>query len=173
MKVSRRHCVGWIGAAVVLAPSVNAAADPCLGPTGREDPADDAEPLSSSVLLAPLAVGSAIGSWRVERFGRLHAGAVSVELTDVAGESFHIDICARDDGAGAPVPPARTDRCDLFVANEGGGSDPTPEAHGLAAMALAELVRSHEHRVDLRELLTLRARLARHGREVVRRCVEG
>lgn len=172
MKVSRRHCVGWIGAAVVLAPSVNAAADPLLGPTG-EEPACDGEPLSSSLLLAPLSVGSAIGAWRVERFGRLHAGAVSVELSGATGESFHIDICARDDGAGAPVPPARTDRCDLFVANEGGGSDPTPEAHGLAAMALAEVVRTHEHRVDLRELLTLRARLAHHGSEVVRRCVEG
>jgi hypothetical protein len=40
-------------------------------------------------------------------------------------------------------------------------------------MALAEVVRAHEHRVDLRELLTLRVRLAHHGSEVVRRCVEG
>jgi hypothetical protein len=94
-----------------------------------------------------------------------------VQLSGVDGEKFHIDICARDEGPGAPVPPARTDLCDLFVANEGAGSDPTKEDQGLAAMALAEVIRSHEHRVDLNGLLTLAARLDLHRDCVVRRCV--
>ena len=172
MKVSRRQCVGWIGATVALAPTVAAAS------AGREVPEEPTEPacaavLSASVLLHPLVIGSQIGSWRIEGLGQLHAGAVSVQLSGVDGEKFHIDICARDDVPGAPVPPARTDLCDLFVANEGAGSDPTKEDQGLAAMALAEVIRSHEHRVVLHGLLTLRARLEFHGDCVVRRCVEG
>jgi hypothetical protein len=129
--------------------------------------------LSAAALLSPLALGSSIGSWRIVGLGQLHAGAVSVQLSGVDEEKFHIDICARDDVPGAPVPPARTDLCDLFVANEGAGSDPTNEDQGLAAMALAEVIRSHEHRIDLRGLLTLRARLQLHGDSVLRRCVEG
>ncbi len=172
MKVSRRQCVGWIGATVALAPTVVAASE------HRAVPEDTSEPscapvLSASALLHPLALGSAIGSWRIEGLGQLHAGAVSVELSGVDGERFHIDVCSRDDLPGAPVPPARTDLCDLFVANEGAGSDPTKEDHGLAAMAIAEVIRSHEHRVDLSGLLTLRTRLELHGDSVVRRCVEG
>ena len=174
MNVSRRELVGWLGAAAVLAPSLEAGAAPSTrGAIDREERDEPpAALISASSLLAPLAIGSQIGAWRIERFGGLHAGAVSVDLSDRRGERFHIDICLRDDSAGAAVPPARTDRCDLFVANEGAGSDPTDEEFGLAAMALAELVRAHEHRMDLGGLLTLRERLAHHGDEVRRR-VEG
>jgi len=105
--------------------------------------------------------------------GHLNAGAVSVQLSGDDGELFYVDICARDRGHNAPVAPASTDLCDLFVANEGSGHDPTIENQGLAAMALAEVVRSNERDVDMNGMLTLTARLENHGDSVVRRCVEG
>ena len=174
MKVSRRQCVGFIGASVALAPAIaTAASAPRSATLVNESAQSSALVLSASSLLSPLAVGSDIGHWRVEYMGRLHAGALSVQLSKASGERCFIDICARDQSIGAPVPPARTDLCDLFVANEGTGRDTTIEDQGLAAMALAEVVRSHEHGVDLQGLLTLRARLANHGNNVVRRFVEG
>lgn len=168
MKVSRRHMVGWMGAAAVAVPSLASAGTPNRWDSPEEAAAVPA--LSAADLLAPLAVGSQLATWRIERLGRLFAGAVSVELSDASGERFIVDICARDSGVGAAEPPARTERCDLFVANEGSGHDPTHEDHGLAAMALAEIVRSHEHHADLSGLLTLQSRLALHGDEVVRGC---
>ena len=172
MKVSRRELVGWLGAAAVLAPSVATASTPSSQVPVDGPRESGPSSLHASQLLAPLSVGSQIGGWRLEQLGKLQAGAVGVDLSDAHGNRFHIDICRRDDGLGAAIPPARTDRCDLFVANEGTGGDPTDESAGLAAMALAEVVRAHEHRVVLDELLTLRDRLARHG-EDVRRRVEG
>ena len=174
MKVSRRQCVALVGASAALVPTIAAAASVQRSATLVGEPeTSPALVLSASSLLAPLAVGSHLGRWRVENMGRFHAGAVSVQLSNASGQRYFVDICARDYGMGAPIPPARTDLCDLFVANEGSGHDPTIEDQGLAAMALAGVLRSNEHSADLRGLLTLRNRLANHGDCVVRRCVEG
>ncbi|MFW5740114.1 MAG: hypothetical protein ACOC1F_07090 [Myxococcota bacterium] len=171
MKATRRELVGWLGATALVAPSLVTASPAVAGPA--HEPARDPARLSAGDLLAPLAIGSQIGAWTVVRFGALHAGAVGVELRGPAGDAFHIDICARDTTLGSPSAPASTDRCELFVANEGSGHDPTQEQQGLAAMALAEIVRTHEHQLDLSGLLTLRERLTRYGDDVVRTCVEG
>ena len=170
MKASRREVVGWLGAATLVVPTLGSA------PAAAAAPSRDADPiprvLSAADLLAPLQPGASLGSCTLLRFGTLHAGAVSVEISTPDAAPFFIDICARDDGPGAPAPPARTSRCDLFLANEGSGTDPTHETQGLAAMALAEIIQTNEHRADLRGLLTLRQRLDRHRSEVVRSCVE-
>lgn len=170
MKATRREVVGWLGVAALVPPSV-AAARPAAAALPEQRGSE--RPVSAADLLAPLTVGAQLGEWTVVGMGVLHAGAVGVDLATARGDVFHIDICARDGGLGAPTPPAATDRCELFVANEGKGQDPTRESHGLAAMALAEIVRTQEHRVDLRGLRTLRERLAHHGEEVVRTCVQG
>jgi hypothetical protein len=168
MKVSRRQCVGWLGATVALAPVAVASVQ--NGET-QSEVSDCCDSLTAAALLSPLVVGSSIGRWQITALGALHAGAVSVQLSGLDGQLFHIDICARDDAPGAPEPPAHTDHCDLFIANEGKGNDPTVEDQGLAAMALAEVIRTHENTTDLHGLMTLRARLDLHGANVVRRCV--
>ena len=170
MKATRREVVGWLGVAALVPPLVTAAR-----PAAAALPVQPniKPPLNAADLLAPLTVGARLGEWTVVGMGVLHAGAVGVDLATEQGDVFHIDICGRDGSIGAPTAPAATDRCELFVANEGKGQDPTRESHGLAAMALAEIVRTHEHQVDLRGLRTLRERLAYHGNEVVRTCVQG
>jgi hypothetical protein len=98
----------------------------------------------------------------VQAIGPVHAGAVTVRLGDADGEPFCVDICAHDAGHGALVGPARTARYDLFLANEGNGAQATKEDHGRAAMALAEIIRTNEHGVELQGMLTLRDRLRLH-----------
>jgi hypothetical protein len=170
MMISRRHCLGFLGAGMVLAPTMSAVAHSSVTTTRKQN-AEKAggASLCASELLAPLTVGSSLGDWRIERLGTLHAGAVGVVMSDSTGERFQVDICARDRGSEAPCAPAHTQLCELFVANGGKGKDPTSERQGLAAMALAEVVKSNEYRVDLKELLTLRVRLARYDHHVVRR----
>ncbi len=80
-------------------------------------------------------------------------------MSDALGQRFQIDICARDDEPGADRGPGRTERFDLIVANRGDGSTSTHEDHGLAAMALAEVVRANEQVVDASVFRTLRQRL--------------
>lgn len=167
MMISRRHCLGIVGAGLVLVPTASDAA--FLLPSNDVAKGAEDKPLCASELLAPLEVGSMIGTWRIEKFGSLHAGALGVVLSDAQGQRFQVDICARDKDIGAPSAPAHTERCDLFIANGGKGNDPTSETQGLAAMTLAEVIKSHEHRTDLKGLLTLRRRLAHHGNQVVRR----
>jgi hypothetical protein len=123
---------------------------------------------SGSALVAPLVAGSVLGSWRVVRSFSLRAGAVSLELKDASDRPFYLDICKRDRRPSAPKPPASTDLYDIFVANEGDGSATTVEDHGLAAMAVAEVVRANEHSVTVAGMLTLRERLRRHPDQVMR-----
>jgi hypothetical protein len=93
---------------------------------------------------------------------------MTVGLVDGSGVAFCLDLCAHDDRVVAPVPPARSQRFDIFLANQGRGADPTYEDHGLAAMALAEIVRANENGVDPKGMLTLGQRLERYPNEIVR-----
>ncbi|HPY17207.1 MAG TPA: hypothetical protein PLM08_06000, partial [Polyangiaceae bacterium] len=93
MKVSRRQCVGWLGATVALAPVAVASVQ--NGET-QSEVSDCCDSLTAAALLSPLVVGSSIGRWQITALGALHAGAVSVQLSGLDGQLFHIDICARD-----------------------------------------------------------------------------
>ena len=159
-----------VGVAALLAPAASARAQgaPRVAarvPTREAQPTDDA---SGAPLVAPVKEGSVLGPWRVVEVGSVQAGALTLTLLDGSGRTFFLDVCRRDDGLGAPVPPARTDMFDIFVANEGDGLSPTLEDHGLAAMALAEVVRANEHAVQVSDILTLRERLRRHRSRISR-----
>lgn len=180
-RVSRRWVVGALGAgaAAAVAPVASAAVGKRLAHTrgapasAKEAPlaAAQAEALAKQVappspeqrvadrLVAPLAPGASLASWRVERVEPLAGGAVSVVFSDEAGVQFQVDVCARD-GAAAPRGPAQTTYFDLYVANTGDGTTDTVESHGLCAMALAELVRSNESTVDRSGFRTLNDRAA-------------
>jgi hypothetical protein len=122
--------------------------------------------LPSTELIAPLAAGSALGSWRIERVVPLQDGALSVILVGREGPSFQLDVCALDPAPDAMRGPARTERFEVFVANGGDGATGTHEDHGLCAMALAEVVRANEARVSRAGFLSLRERLARRAARV-------
>jgi hypothetical protein len=166
--VSRRQLMGLLGVAAVAIPARHAWARGAPVARREQQPALPPHLHASCALLAPLSAGSSLGPWVVEGSTPVHAGAVTVAMRDRAGNRFFVDICARDRGPGAPGAPAATERYELFLANEGGGSDPTFEDHGRAAMALAEVIRANENTAGLQGLLTLRQRLLRHAAEVGR-----
>ncbi|MEZ4220102.1 MAG: hypothetical protein R3B13_04165 [Polyangiaceae bacterium] len=109
-------------------------------------------------LLRPLAAGSRLGAWHVQEVLPLTDGAVSVLLRDEAGSEFQLDVCARDPGASAP---GQSEHFAVFVVNRGDGAVPTHESHGLAAMALADVIRGNEAGVDRSGFLSVAARAQR------------
>lgn len=160
-KLTRRQMVGMVGAAAALVSAGTAhAAAPSASPTLAEPVAP------TSALLAPLAAGVSLGPYTVIGIVGARAGALTVGLQTASALRFYLDVCLRDDTG--PVPPARTERCDVFVANEGDGELPTAEEQGLAAMAVAEVVRANENACDLTGLMTHRARLSAFGDKVLR-----
>ncbi len=168
-EVTRRRMLALVGAAAaaVAAPAV-AGAEPRqhLEENLVQDGAP-VEPEDASVLVAPLAPGTHLGVWVVTGVGALRHGALTVALSTGDGAQFYLDVCARDNGLRAHAPPARSERFDVFLSNHGNGAEPTVEGQGLAAMALAEIVRANENRVRFAGFLTLRERLQRFPDEVV------
>ena len=165
LEVSRRRMLALVGASAVAVP-VAANASPV--PVELDDPAPQDEQVDASALLAPLTAGATLGGWLVTGITGVRYGALTVAVSDAAGATFYLDVCARDQGLGAHAPPARSEKYDVFLSNHGTGADPTFEDHGLAAMALAEILRANENRVQPEGFLTLRERLARFPDEVVR-----
>lgn len=167
-EVSRRFVVGALGvgaaaAAATAATGVavgaiqhpRAAAVPqpqhgSPGPGSSEPETANVDPAVQQAdrLVAPLAPGHRLGRWTVQQILPVQNGAASVVLADASGEHFQLDICARDPSASAQKGPGRSERFEIFLANSGNGSKATFEDHGLAAMALAEVIRANEHHVD-------------------------
>jgi hypothetical protein len=104
------------------------------------------------------------GEYRVVAVTPVRYGAFAALLqSDERGDRFYVDIMKRDDAPDAPRGPGRTERFDLFVANDGTGSVPTEESHGLATMALAEALRPLEGSLAVEGLVTWRERLETFG----------
>ena len=171
LAVSRRRMLALVGASAVAVPAL-ANAKPFRPhdeePSASPDVAEEEGVGDASDLLAPLTTGSMLGAWHVTGLSEVRHGALTVRLSDAAGATFYLDVCARDVGLGAHAPPARSECYDIYLSNHGKGADPTVEDHGLAAMALSEILRANENRVRLDGFLTLRERLARFPDEVVR-----
>jgi hypothetical protein len=161
-ELSRRSLVGAIGAGAAIAAAgiaSRASASVAANASGAALPASS-EPVEMRAdwLVAPLVAGSSLGAWEVVEVLPLTDGALSVVMRDARGERFQLDVCARDDSPGAPRSPGASERLQIFVANVGDGARATFEDHGLAAMALAEIVRANEAGRDLTGFGTLGAR---------------
>ncbi len=171
--VSRRVVMGAIGvgaAGVALAERVPLAQGPAdakgAAPDREQARGDAPEALAQACLLvSPLETGSSLGRWTVEKVLPVEHGAASVVLSDAQGRRFQLDVCARDDREEASRAPGQSELFEVFLANHGDGETSTLEEHGLAAMALAELIRANEHHVERTAFQTLRQRVeARHAR---------
>ncbi len=145
--VSRREALGALG--------VGAAA---VAGTGLPTVAIAAPKRASAhSLLTPLAQGSRLGSWIVDEVHPVEAGCMSVVLRDHrGGEPFQLDVCARDSANSAPRGPGVTEHFSVYVSNNGDGALGTVENQGLAAMALADVIRGNEAHVDRAPFRTLR-----------------
>lgn len=171
-EVSRRFVVGalGIGAATAAAGAAIGMIDaPARASTARsasggpEEPAiaDEQALAEARTLLAPLAPGDRLDRWTVERILPVEDGAASVVLSDESGQRFQLDICKRDTAASSPAGPGRSQHFEVFLANSGDGSKATFEDHGLAAMALAEVIRTNEQGIDRTPFSTQARRAAK------------
>lgn len=177
-EVSRRFVVGALGAgaALTVARVVDArpgamgrgpggtdadAGGPGVAPSGKALVATEARRLEA--LVTPLTAGSRLGVWQVEQMMSAQAGSLSLIMLGVDGERFQLDVCARDTSAGAAASPGNTEHFQIFVANTGDGATSTLEAQGLAAMALADVIRGNEQAFDRAAFVTLATRNSQVG----------
>ncbi|MCA9642698.1 MAG: hypothetical protein H6718_26565 [Polyangiaceae bacterium] len=169
-KVSRREAAQALGlgaaASVALVSGMgNAApASPTVVSAGAStvNPEDTSEGVSSTAhmgfqLVAPLTAGSQLGRWKVAGVLPLREGAVSVVMAHGNDERFQLDVVARGDQRA----PGESEFFQVMVVNRGDGATTTREEEGLAAMALADVIRANEHAVDRSGFLTLEQRAKR------------
>jgi hypothetical protein len=164
--LSRRSMLSLLGTGVVVAPSV-ARASTSSGAAGAiavELPAGAAAP-SVHPILSPLRVGARVAGCRIESIAAPAHGAIGLHLVDTAGQAFGLEVCARDPQVAAP---GEARHHQVFVVNEGDGSQPTHEEHGLAAMTVAALVADNEGDGPAPGMLPLQERLALHGAAITR-----
>ncbi len=155
-----------LGAGAVLVP---ATARAYAAGVGNALAAPTASATSAAVAtvepLAVLASGTRLAACTVLSVGSLEHGAVAVTLVDPVGTKFGLEVCARSAVSSAP---GRSERFEVFIANEGDGATPTHETHGVSAMALADFLAAHEATIDSAGFLTLEQRLDNHGGYVLR-----
>lgn len=101
-----------------------------------------------------LPVGLAAGAYSVVR-SSVASGALRVELSDAAGDSYVAIVCDHDPASNAP---ATSGQFDVFVENQGQGDTPTVEHHGLSAMALARALGPFAAEISSAGVTTLSAR---------------
>jgi hypothetical protein len=101
-----------------------------------------------------------LGSWSIQKVQAPMFGAIPVVMRSPAGESFQVDVLARD----SDLPGiADTKHFSLFVANNGNGSKSTDELQARGAKILAHhLSRTERSGTPLPSLLTLVERSSRH-----------
>lgn len=167
--MERRSFFSALGAGVALATATAAEAAPSAGQaaTGASGAsnADRLKPLHE-VLGAGCSFQTNHGIYRVVDVSPAHLGAHVINLSGPDGDSFAVEVCAKDSGLGVARGPASTERFDLYVPNGGQGDKQTIEWHGLAVMSLAQVLANVEQGVDTAGLLTLRERLSQHGANV-------
>jgi len=153
--ISRRLFVGALGSGVLAASAIPRAsastttAAPAAGVAER--------------LLHPLGPGARLARWTLEAIEPPALGAVVLVLRGAPDHVFRLEILARDPSPIAARPPGETERFAIFVRNGGDGWSPTLEEQGIAAMAVATLIRRNEAAVDAAGFLTHAERIARHA----------
>jgi hypothetical protein len=101
-----------------------------------------------------------LGSWSIQKVQAPMLGAIPVVMRTPAGESFQVDVLARDSGCPGI---ADTRHFSLFVANNGNGSKSTDELQARGAKILAHhLSRTERSGTPLPSLLTLAQRSNQH-----------
>jgi hypothetical protein len=101
-----------------------------------------------------------LGSWSIQKVQAPMLGAIPVVMRTPAGESFQIDVLARDSSCPGV---ADTKHFSLFVANSGNGSKSTDEWQARGAKVLAHhLSRTERSGAPLPALLTMSERSSRH-----------
>lgn len=142
MSVSRRDFLALLGTSFAVATVAAATTGVAAGTAGQS------------------AASLSADRWVVAEVGAVTKGAVPITLRNTAsGETLLVEACRR---GGAKAPVAQSAKLDLFLANNGQGSAPTPVAHVRAARALAAHLDRTVAQVPA-AVLTQSARLDRHA----------
>ena len=94
---------------------------------------------------------------------------MTIAVSGAERRAFQLEIMARDASPLAPRAPGETSRFAIYVRNGGDGFAPTNEEQGLAAMALAEIVKRNEASASAEGFLTHEGRFAQHRRSLVKK----
>ncbi len=121
----------------------------------REEMLQAAADKALSLLVAPIAAGTALGSMNVESVRVDRRGVGIVELADGRGRNYLAEVCRRTQQDARVTPLASTKNYSLYLYNNGSGSVPTDEQVGRAIVAVGDRVRANEESV---EVLALRSR---------------
>ncbi|HAN30265.1 MAG TPA: hypothetical protein DCQ06_01585 [Myxococcales bacterium] len=141
MSISRRDFLSLVGTSVAGAAAVTAGSQLI----GRQNSAGQAVNLNE---------------WQVSEVGSLDRGAVPFTLRNArTGESLRVDACRRSSGGRTPVASSR--ELDLFLHNNGAGSEATQREHQLVTRALAKRLDAQQASA-MDTMLTMDARLDRH-----------
>lgn len=159
--VTRRLFVGVVGGSAFVAPGLASA---LAGQTSEADAQNGLPPTPENIakLLAPLAPGKKLARWTIVSVEPMSSGSVRLRAHTADEHEFVLEILARDTSALAQRPPAETERYAVFVSNGGNGWTPTNEEPGLAAMALAEIIKRNEQSVLVSGFLTHGERIEQH-----------
>jgi hypothetical protein len=121
----------------------------------REEMVKGAADQALSLLVAPIAVGTRLGSARVETIEVDARGVGVVTLADDRGRKWDAEICRRTVQDANVRPLATTKHYSVYLRNNGSGSVPTDEKVGRAVLAVGDRVRANEQKL---EVLALRSR---------------
>lgn len=101
-----------------------------------------------------------LGNWNIEKVHTPRLGAIAVVMQTPAGETFQVDVLARDRNLAGV---ADTERFSLFVANSGDGSKATEEWQARGAKVLAHHIRRTERNGSPHpQLLSFSQRASQH-----------
>lgn len=104
-----------------------------------------------------------LGGWAIQKVQAPKFGGIPVVMRTPSGETFQVDVLARDRNDSHVMGIAETRHFSLFVANSGNGSKATDELQARGAKVLAHhLSRTELSGVPLPSLLTLTERSSRH-----------
>ena len=161
--VSRRLFVGMLGSSVLAVPALQSA----LGFHSPSPAAGVAE-----ALLHPLRPGARLARWTLVSIEPFTRGGLGVILEAAPDHLFRLEILARDRSPMAVRPPAETEHFAIFVQNGGDGWSPTIEEQGIAAMAVATLIRRNEAPRSPAGFLTHAERITHHPGALLSRSEE-
>lgn len=156
--VSRRALLVLFG--VAAAAAGGAAVLGTSGERGAESGAPAAATRSGFVALPN---NTPFGRWTVGEVGPMSMGAVTVTVVGESGETFALEVMARDESPDAPRAPGESKYFSVYIPNGGDGDRGTLESQGLAAMTLASIIERHETPEAVAPFLTLSRRLTVHA----------
>ncbi len=113
-------------------------------PQHAAGPAVDGRDQALTALIAPIAVGTQLGSTRVDAIGVDERGLGVITLIDDGGRRWSAELASRTDQDVAHNPLELSNHYSVYLRNGGSGRTPTDEGVARAVRVIATRVRQNE-----------------------------